>query len=72
MGYKKGKYGSVGVAAGPKWSTGVGPGVTSFSFMFAAAGQQGSVRINQELGDGPQGSRHFTIMWSEFWKYSHT
>jgi hypothetical protein len=47
--YEKGKYRSVGVAAVRNGSTRVWPSFTKFSFMFAAAGRQGLVRVKQEL-----------------------
>jgi hypothetical protein len=61
--HEKGKYGSVGVAAGRNGSTWVGPGVTSLPFMFAAAGRHGSLQVNQELDAGPHGSQRVKTIY---------
>jgi hypothetical protein len=37
----------------------------SFSFMFAAAGRQGSVRVNQELDSGSHRSKRVKIVYYE-------
>ena len=50
------KYGSEGISASRNGSAWVEPVVTSFFFMFSVAGRHGSVRANQELDAGPQGS----------------
>ena len=54
------KYGSEGISASRNGSAWVGPVVTSF-FVFSVAGRHGSVRANQELDAGPQGSEQPTI-----------
>jgi hypothetical protein len=43
-------------------------GLTQFnklSFMFAAAGRQGSVRVNQELDAGPHGLKRVKTVYYE-------
>jgi hypothetical protein len=40
-------------------------GFTSLSFMFAAAGRQGSVRVNQKLDAGPHGSKRVNTVYYE-------
>jgi hypothetical protein len=40
-------------------------GFTSFSFMFAAAGRQGLVRVNKKLDAGPHGSKRVKTVYYE-------